>query len=242
MKIRDIPQSGKLGQDVSSRNQFGQYRSRNVPRKHPRTAAQRGVWGSMKDLSDLWNWIREDQREGWRRLALEVHSRPNLGEYGHLDGRHLFLALNRVLATCQREFLLDAPLVPRFERNPVIGFKISREKGRIVFKLKLAAGTGAEDRPPLGDLMLFGWAPCNAGVAKNTNYAYLGPPPARVGDEIDFTKLYLKKLKEWRKFKKKRYQVPLEGARIFIRVWQQVNGWENKLHRFLGSDFVPRRP
>jgi len=41
-----------------------------------------------------------------------------------------------------------------------------------------------------------------------------------------------KKLKQWRKLKHKRYHIPLEGSRIFIRVWQQVNGWENELGMF----------
>jgi hypothetical protein len=43
----------------------------------------------------------------------------------------------------------------------------------------------------------------------------------------------------WRRLKPKRYHVPLEGAKVFIRVWQQVNGWENQLGRFCGSAFVP---
>jgi hypothetical protein len=33
--------------------------------------------------------------------------------------------------------------------------------------------------------------------------------------------------------------VPLEGAKVFIRVWQQVNAWENQLGRFCGRAFVP---
>jgi hypothetical protein len=49
----------------------------------------------------------------------------------------------------------------------------------------------------------------------------------------------LRKLKEWRKLKGKRYQVPLEGARVFIRVWQQLNGWENEAGMFCGSAIVP---
>jgi hypothetical protein len=47
-------------------------------------------------------------------------------------------------------------------------------------------------------------------------------PPTK--SESDITELYLKKLKAWRKLKHKRYHIPLEGSRIFIRVWQQANG------------------
>jgi hypothetical protein len=49
------------------------------------------------------------------------------------------------------------------------------------------------------------------------------------GEESDITELLLKQLKEWRKLKHKRYHVPLEGAKVFIRAWQQVNGRENQL-------------
>ena len=57
----------------------------------------------------------------------------------------------------------------------------------------------------------------------------------------DITELYLKKLKAWRKLKHKRYQIPLEGSRIFIRVWQQVKGWENELGSFVGHARPPAR-
>jgi hypothetical protein len=33
--------------------------------------------------------------------------------------------------------------------------------------------------------------------------------------------------------------LPLEGAKVFIRVWQPVNGWVNELGMFRGSAFVP---
>ena len=90
--------------------------------------------------------------------------------------------------------------------------------------------------------MVFAWAPRNAGVAKNSHYAFLGllPPPVR--GQSDITKLYLNKLKEWRKLQGKAYHIPLEGSRVFIRVWQQVNGWENELRMFRANALAPARP
>ena len=89
--------------------------------------------------------------------------------------------------------------------------------------------------------MLIAWAPCNAGVDKNDHYAFLGLPPAPAKNEIDFTKLYLKKLVQWRKLKDKRYHLPLQGSRIFIRVWQQVNGWESEVGVFWANALAPAR-
>jgi hypothetical protein len=241
MKRQKKNQSGALGDTVASRNRFGEYDRGRVSPKHPRTAPQLEVWGSMEYLSWLWNHLREDQRVAWRRRALEVHSRPNMAQSGKLDGRLLFLKLNRVLATCGRELLLDPPPLPspEFGQKLVEGFTITKGKRGPVFKLKVSQKVRWDARPPLEDIMVYGWAPLNAGADKNDLYAFLGVRPAPEGEEIDFTELYMKKLKEWRKLKPKRYHVPLEGAKVFIRVWQQVNGWENQLGMFQGSAFVP---
>ena len=190
-------------------------------------------------LSGLWNKLAEEQRADWRRLAEKVHSRPKLGQSGALDGCQLFKKLNSVLATCGREPLFDPPPPPRFGPNPVIGFEVRRDAGKIVFKLQITRRARWEARSPLEDIMVFGWAPCNAGVAKNSLYAFLGLVPAPVDWESNITAAYLAKLKEWRKLADKRYRIPLEGSKLFIRVWQQVNGWENHLGMFQGSALIP---
>jgi hypothetical protein len=35
------------------------------------------------------------------------------------------------------------------------------------------------------------------------------------------------------------YPVPLPGSKVFIRAWQQVNGWENRTFARLTSALVP---
>jgi len=49
----------------------------------------------------------------------------------------------------------------------------------------------------------------------------------------------LNKLEDWRKLKHRRYQVPVEGSRIFVRVVQQINGWKHELGIFQASALVP---
>ena len=195
----------------------------------------------MTELSWLWNELSDERREAWYRLALEVESRHSLGQSGPLDGILLFKKINAVLRTCGRELLLDPPPLPAFSRNPVVGFIVRERRGGIALKVKVSPEVRWEDRPALEDLMVFAWAPCNAGVAKNSLYAFLGLLPVPQGGMCDITELFLKKLKEWRKLKHKRYHIPLEGSRIFIRVWQQVNGWENELGMFRGNALTPGR-
>jgi hypothetical protein len=241
MRFQDVPQRGKRGKIVASRNRFGQYQKEFVSPKQPGTAAQRGVWGNMTEFSRVWNDLSDERREAWRRRALEVHSRPTFGQSGPLDGAQLFKKINTVLATCGRERLLDPPPLPVFGPNPVVGFAIREGRGGIALKLKVCRDARGDLRPPLDDIMVFAWAPCNAGVAKNGLYAFLGLLPAPTKGECDITEFYLKKLKQWRKLKHKRYHIPLEGARIFIRVWQQINGWENELGMFRGNALTPAR-
>ena len=241
MRTVDVQQRGKRGNIVASRNRYGQYVKELVKPKQPATASQRNGWENMTGLWPVWHGASEERRVAWRRLAAQIESRPTLGQSGALDGPTLFRKLNTVLQTCGRGLLLDPPPLPAFGPNPVVGFDIREGKGGIAFKLKLSPDIRWEDRPPLEDLMVFAWAPCNAGVEKNSLYAFLGLSPAPKKGEIDIIELYLKKLKEWRRLKHKRYHIPLEGSRIFIRVWQQVNGWENELGRFAGSALAPAR-
>jgi hypothetical protein len=193
----------------------------------------------MKELSRLWNELTESQWAAWRTRALEVHSRPRLGQSGALDGCQLFKKINRVLATCGREPQFEPPSLPIFGPNPVAGFTISKGKDGLVFKLKVSQRARGAAGAATEDLMLFGWAPCNAGVGTNNLYAFLGLLPVPAGPEIDITELYLKKLAEWRRLRPKRYHLPLAGSRVFIRVCQQVNGWKHELGMFRGSALVP---
>jgi hypothetical protein len=143
----------------------------------------------MAEFSRVWNELSNERREAWRCQAQDIHSRPGLGQSGTLDGAQIFKKINTVLATCGREPLLDPPPLPVFGSNPVIGFAIREVRDGIALKLKLRREARGDAGPPLGDLMVFAWAPRNAGVAKNTHYAFLGLLPASARDEIDITKL-----------------------------------------------------
>jgi hypothetical protein len=239
MKFRDIPQNGSRGNTVASRNRSGPYHRARVSPDQPATAAQCATWVNMSDLSRLWNLLAEEQRLDWERLSEEVHSRPNLGISGQLSGFLLFKKINLVLVTCQRQPLLDPPPLPQFSPNPVKGFEIRKVRSRIALILKVSLKLLWQDRPPLEDIMVQSWAPCHPGTRKNDLYSLLGFLPAPVGEESDFADIYLKKLKECRKMDHQRYHVPLEGSKIFVRVVQQVNGWQNELGRFQASALVP---
>jgi hypothetical protein len=196
----------------------------------------------MTALSRLWNEMLDERRAAWRRLSAEVHSRPSLGQSGPLDGAQLFKKINSVLWTCGRDLLFDPPPLPSFGPNPVEGFAARKARGRLLLKLRVSAKVHWQARSPLEDLMVYGWAPCNAGADKNDLYLFLGLLRPPTDGECDIKEMYLAKLEEWRKLGPKRYHVPLEGSRIFIRVWQQMNGWQNEVGMFRASALVPFGP
>ena len=239
MRVLDVPQKGARGDIVASRNRFGRFLRTRVDPDQPGTPAQRMARDNMTDLSWLWNRLGQARWKAWRELAATVRSRPSLNQSGPLDGCQLFKKLNRVLATCGREPLLDPPPLPVFGPNPVVGFTIRNTRRGLSFKLLLSPNATEDAFPAQGDLMVYSWAPFNAGADKNDLYAFIGRTPPPVGGEIDIASLYLEKLKQWRKLKPKRYHIPLEGSRIFIRVWQQINGWVREVGVFQTSALVP---
>ncbi len=88
-------------------------------------------------------------------------------------------------------------------------------------------------------MLVYSWAPYNADADKNDLYAFIGLTPPSVRGESDTINLYLEKLTQRRKLKPKRYHIPLEGSRIFIRVWQQINGWVHEVGVFQTNVLVP---
>jgi hypothetical protein len=239
MKFRDVPQSGSQGHTVASRNRSGPYHRERVAPAQPATDAQCAAWRNMSDLSRVWNLVEERQRIAWGGLAEGLHSTSNLGIAGRLSGVQLFKKLNLVLATCGRPLLLDPPPLPEFGPNPVKGFEIAKAGRDIALILKASSKFRWKARSSLEDFMVQGWAPLNAGTQKNSLYTFLGLLPAPLHGEWDITDLYMEKLLDWRELKNKRYQIPLAGSKIFIRVVQQMNGWENEVWAFSACALAP---
>ena len=89
---------------------------------------------------------------------------------------------------------------------------------------------------------MFGSWPRSPGQGScSSGFSFLGLIRAGDRDAGDITENYLTKLKEWRKLPDKQYQLPLEGSKIFVRVWQQENGWEDKTLLRAFDGVVPKR-
>jgi hypothetical protein len=224
MKVRKPPQSGSLGDIIAKRNRFGQYETRKPTKKYRHTAARRRVCLDLGRVSRLWNQITEEQREGWRRRAAEVLSRPRLGVSGRLTGQNLFVKINTVLATCGYDPVMDAPPLPNLDRNPVVGLTITHGEQGPVLKLRLAPRSKQ-------DLMVFGSPPRNAGRLFCAEFEFLDMVQASADGEADITRAYT-----WK------HGAPRPGSRVFIRTWPQENGWEARALARVCSAIVPAKP
>ena len=185
----------------------------------------------MAEVSRGWDELEEWERDEWRKRArqLRIRVRRQVAYANQQKARtralrpqEFYVKINRVLGVCGYERRRLPPPEPKFGPNPLKPeLEASLVKGRLVLKLVLRAA-------PVSDIMVFGSPPRRAGQEPGGNYAFLGLLPPPKGRKSNISEMYLTKLEEWRSIKNRQHQVPLEGARISIRTWSQVNGWEDR--------------
>jgi hypothetical protein len=188
------------------------------------TAAQRRVRKNPGRFSRMWNDVlTPEQWTAWRRLAASLPRRVRKGRSHRLKGHEVFKGINSVLECLGREPRTDPPALPKFGWNPGVGLQITGTGDGIALKLSVS-GT------PTEEIMVYGSPPQNAGRERCRDYRYLGLLPAPDEGVSDITRQYLKK-----------FGVPRDNSRVFIRTWQQVDGWEAQGQMQLTDALVPTR-
>ena len=91
MKYHGPPQSGSLGNQVASRNQWGQYLRTRVTPTDPATAPQVAARLRMKSAVAAWQALSDPQRLAWNALANYSSSRPGFPAESALNGFVLFV-------------------------------------------------------------------------------------------------------------------------------------------------------
>jgi hypothetical protein len=98
---------------------------------------------------------------------------------------------------------------PRFPANPVGALSITNSNGAIALRLSVS-------ETPAADIIVLGAAPCSQGVSFVRDFTILGLLPAASAGASEITDMYVKK-----------YGIPREGSRVFIRTNQEIDGWED---------------
>ena len=210
---------GMKKSDQSESNKGGGWDGRSH-----RTAAQRRTQQDMTQCSQAWNdLLTEEQRIDWRRLAETLPRRVRKGRFYRLRGHQVFRAINTVLALLGRAPRTDPPPDPKFGDNPRVTLHIKTTAKGPALKLRVS-------ETPTEDIMVFASPPWKAGRTYCSDYRFLGLLPAPVNGWSDITRLYIKK-----------FGVPPPNSRVFIRTWQQVDGWEHRALMKLTNALVPTR-
>ncbi|MCX6893314.1 MAG: hypothetical protein NTX51_17630 [Verrucomicrobia bacterium] len=97
MKIKDIPQVGKLGLTVTWPGRNGLIRRTLATPRNPRTAAQQVIRQSLATQAAAYDQLTDAQQEAWIAAAAQMQSKPTLGQSGPLTGLQLFTKVNCAL-------------------------------------------------------------------------------------------------------------------------------------------------
>lgn len=213
MKVHDIPSSGKRGKIVAFKSRFGQVQRAHTRPTKPPTASQRRVRAEFGNASLGWNTLTDEQLDAWCAAGKKVRSHPRGGQSGPLTGQNFFTAINRNQALLGLPPILFPPERPVFGANPVAGFSITANSGRLALKLKVA-------RVPAGQLLVFASRPYNAGRRYCDKFVYLGPLPLPARGESNITALYAAK-----------HGAPWPGSRVILQLVHHLNGWHDSPQR-----------
>ncbi len=208
MKIIDIPQSGKRGLYVSQQGRYGLISRAYVVPANPRTPAQMSVRAILARVAARWRGLTEEQRAAWVAAASGVMSAGRLGS-GPLTGGQLFNKINCTLAQFGQDQVDAPPARPVFPELAPQGLVITNTAGAIALKLTCAGDPG-------DGTIVRASKPVSQGYQKFTNFRVLGTCPAPAAGSADITSLY-----------SARYGVPAVGAKVFVRVNQFIDGWED---------------
>jgi hypothetical protein len=126
----------------------------------------------------------------------------------------LFNKINCTLALFGQDQVDAPPPLPQFPDLAPQSLVITNTGGVIALKLTCPADPGE-------NTIVRASAPLSAGREKCDSYRIIGTCPAPVQDSADITGLYTAK-----------YGAPPVGMKVFVRVNQFVDGWEDTAAKF----------
>ena len=208
MKIKDIPQVGKEGLNVSWKGRNGLLRRRLVTPRNPRTPAQLLIRQNLASQAAAYDQLTDVQQAAWVATAAEEQSKPTLGQSGSLTGLQLFTKINCSLLAIGQQTVSAPPAKPAFELLPIDSLAITNVAGVVTIRLHT---TGA---PPDGT-MLRSAAAQKSGCRRGRGFRLVGTLGSPVANYIDITSAYTA-----------HFGVPAAGKRVFVTVNANINGYE----------------
>jgi hypothetical protein len=208
MKIKDVPQVGKLGLTVTWPGRNGLIRRILVTPRNPRTTAQLIIRQNLATQASAYDQLTDAEQEAWVATAAQIQSKPTLGQSGPLTGLQLFTKVNCARLAIGGTPVSAPPARPEFSPLPIDGLEVTNVAGAIAIRLHTT------DAPPDGT-MLRACPPQKSGCRRGISYRLLGTLDSPVSSYITITSAYTS-----------RFGVPAIGNRVFVSVNANVNGYE----------------
>jgi hypothetical protein len=93
MKVKDVPQTGKLGLTVTWPGRNGLLRRTLVTPRNPRSGAQQVIRQSLSTQAAAYDQLTDPQQEAWIAAAAQIKSKPSLGQSGPITNTAGAIAL-----------------------------------------------------------------------------------------------------------------------------------------------------
>jgi hypothetical protein len=209
MKIQDIPRSGSVNSQTSSRNRFGQYVRRRAVPVNPASDRQTLARSVTQANAAEWRNLTDSQRAGWIALGAQMTRADSLGNIYTLTGLQAFLSINNTRLANGQARTADAPAM--ITPDPLSGASLT---------LNAAAFSIAFTPTPLGaDEQLQIWAspPRSAGRSFEGDYRLIQVTPAAAASPVNVKAAY-----------EQRFGPLPVGARIFVRLFRTKNGFSSQ--------------
>ncbi len=214
MKIRDIPQVGKLGLTVTWPGRNGLIRRILVTPSNPRTSKQLEVRGQMAEHARQFDALTDAQQDAWNVGAMAFKSSPTLGQSGRLTGLQLFVKVNCKLGLLGLDPVVAPPAAPVFPAIAPQDLVITNTAGVIAVTLSCPSAPGDAT-------VLRASPPQNSGIRRCDDFRIIGMCPAPAQGAADITGLYTAA-----------FGVVPANKRIFVRASTMVNGFESLPREF----------
>ena len=208
MKILDIPQSGSVGNQTSSRNRSGQYRRARALPTQPRTASQVAARSRLASQASAWRGLTDAQRAAWNAFAQSFTIVNSLGSTINLTGAQAFCKINCVNLLNGDAVALVPPALPAFTACSATG--IDATAGTPLVEISGVTPTGSVKH------MVYASPQLSAGVSYNAQFRWLQTSTVYTAGKLSVTATYTAK-----------FGAPIAGKKIFVKVVQSLAGYQD---------------
>lgn len=217
MKILDVPQSGSLAGQTSSRNRYGQYRRTRATPVNPNSTFQSGARSRLSGLAETWDTLTDVQRAGWRSLGMQMVRTDSLGQQYDLTGLQAYTSVNSLNLAAGNASVAAAPALGTPGTITTITITLTAAAFSIAYT---ATPLGAGER-----MFTFASPQRSAGRSFEADYRLIAVSAAAAASPANIFTAYTT-----------RFGTPVVGNKIFVAVQRYSTGFLSSM--LLGSAVV----